>query len=420
MQKLEVRSDLHVTPMAFEARSSLERLTRAVLDVRPLVNALESPVRVVPMNEDGDAVAQSAGQSIFELEQLLTTVATRAGAPRLRLHTAAADLTVIEQVVSKQLRLEDYREVSARVSELCPASINEIVDHVLDDTFERRYRCSRVAAFDGAPLRAYTSGEAGSKVVIIVLPCGMPAQLCPRWLDFLGKDYFTITWETRGLFAEPENFDALSCEVAAQAEDLFAVMDHFAVQSAHVMGLCGGAAIALKAAAAQPARVCSLSLWHGDFNLGVNSPQTTHQRHLRALMTIGSGSRSQAVSLHKLFQQSMMINVRADLAHLVLYPYATPEVLFRYAKLNGSIMHTDISEWLGSVTQRTLVVTSEADSTTHPESSIRVAKALANATLHVEPVGDHLSLFDAEPHITTLATQFIAGETSFEKERSDF
>lgn len=131
-------------------------------------------------------------------------------------------------------------------------------------------------------------------------------------------------------------------------------------------------------------------------------------------MTIGSGSRSQAVSLHKLFQQSMMINVRADLAHLVLYPYATPEVLYRYAKLNGSIMHTDISEWLGSVSQRTLVVTSETDSTTHPESSIRVAKALANATLHLEPAGDHLSLFDAEPHITTLAAQFIAGGSLFE------
>jgi hypothetical protein len=58
-------------------------------------------------------------------------------------------------------------------------------------------------------------------------------------------------------------------------------------------------------------------------------------------------------------------------------------------------------------------VTSEADQTTHPDGSIRVAKALPNATLRIEPTGDHLSLFDAEPHITTLAAQFIAGEELF-------
>jgi 3-oxoadipate enol-lactonase len=403
MQILDEQKDIQVTPPADEARQSVERLTRAVLAVRPLVKALESPVRVVA-GRDGNF-----GE--FELAQLLTTVAMRAGAPQIKLHNTAADLTALEQVVSKHLSVENYYEVSARLSGSSQAQVNDIVDDVLEDSFERRYRCSRVTAFDGAPLSAYASGKHGAKVVVIVLPCGMPAQLCHRWLEFLGKDYFTITWESRGLFEEPDNFDELNYDVAAQAEDLFAVMDHFDVKTAHVMGLCGGATIAVKAAAAQPTRVSSLSLWHGDFNLGVNSPQTTHQRHLKALMTIIGASRTQAVSLHKLFQQdTKLLDVRADLAHLVLYPYATAEVLFRYGKLNGSIMNTDISDWLGSVTQRTLVVTSDADHTTHPEGSIRVAKALSNSTLRIEPAGDHLSLFDAEPHITTLAAQFIAGE----------
>lgn len=387
---------------------SVKRLARAVLDVRPLVNALPAPARVVPANGD------NASTPIAELEQLLNTVTSRAGTSQLKLHTSAADLTVMEQMVSQHLRLEDYYEVSTRLSGTSELQINEIVDQVLEDSFERRYRCSHVNAFDGAPLRAYASGKPGGKAIVIVLPCGMPAQLCDRWLEFLGKDYFTITWESRALFAEPDNFDALNCDVATQAQDLFAVMDHFEVQAAHVMGLCGGASIAIKAAAAQPERVSSLSLWHGDFNLGVNSPQTTHQRHLRALMSIGSASRAQAASLHKLFQQSMMIDVRADLAHVVLYPYAAPEVLFRYAKLNGSIMHTDISDCLARVTQPALVVTSEADHTTHPEGSIRVAKALPHATLRIEPAGDHLSLFDAEPHITALAADFIANAECIE------
>lgn len=402
MQNLVEREDSHVASLALKTRESVERLTRAVLAVKPLVNALVAPVRIVP--------GRNGISGEVELEQLLTTVATRAGAPQLKVHNAATDLTALEQVVSKHLALENYYGLSASPE----VHVNKIVDDVLEDSFERRYTSARVTSFDGAPLRAYASGAHGGKVVVIVLPCGMPAQLCDRWLDFLGKDCFTITWESRGLFEEPENFDALQYDVAAQAEDLFAVMDHFDVKTAHVMGLCGGASIAVKAAAAQPTRVTSLSLWHGDFNLGANSPQMAHQRHLKALMTIMGASRTQAVSLHKLFQQdTKLLDVRADLAHLVLYPYATPEVLFRYGKLNGSIMNTEISDWLGLVTQRTLVVTSEADQTTHPEGSIRVAKALSNATLRMEPTGDHLSLFDAEPHITTLAAQFIAGEELF-------
>jgi pimeloyl-ACP methyl ester carboxylesterase len=55
-----------------------------------------------------------------------------------------------------------------------------------------------------------------------------------------------------------------------------------------------------------------------------------------------------------------------------------------------------------------LVVTSEDDSTAHPDGSMRVAKGIPNAILHVEPHGDHLSLFDAQPHITALAARFIS------------
>jgi predicted alpha/beta hydrolase family esterase len=58
-----------------------------------------------------------------------------------------------------------------------------------------------------------------------------------------------------------------------------------------------------------------------------------------------------------------------------------------------------------------LVVTSEDDSTAHPDGSMRVAKGIPNAILHVERHGDHLSLFDAQPHITALAARFISNET---------
>jgi pimeloyl-ACP methyl ester carboxylesterase len=391
----------------------VERLARAVLSVRPLVDVLKSPVRIVPAMDDASIqplLAENVPSGNVGLAKLLETVATRAGAPHLRLHTTAADLSAIEQVVSNHLRIGAYHEIASQMPISSLSETNETVDEVLGKSFERRYNCSRVESSDGAPLRVYSSGQPSDKAIIIVSACGMPAKLCDCWMGFLGKDHFVITWESRGLFEEPSDFDALNCDVATQAEDLFAVMDHFGVKTAHLLGLCGGAVIAIQAASAQPARVSSMSLWHGDF-AGGDSLKTTHQRNLQALITIAAAGRAQAASVHKLFQQSDLINLRPDLAHLILYPYATAEMLFRYGKLNGSIMNTDISNLLERISHPTLVVTSEDDSTAHPEGSMRVAKRIPNAILHVEQHGDHLSLFDAQPHITALAARFISNET---------
>jgi 3-oxoadipate enol-lactonase len=392
----------------------VERLARAVLSVRPLVDVLESPVRIVSAIDDASIQplsAEDASPGTIGLAQLLETVATRAGAPHLRLHTTAVDLSAIEQVVSKHLAIGAYHEIASQMPISSLSEINETVDEVLGKSFERRYNCSIVESSDGAPLKAYSAGRRSDKAIILVSACGMPAKLCDRWMDFLGKDHFVITWESRGLFEEPSDFDALGFDVAAQAEDLFAVMDHYGVKTAHLFGLCGGAVIAVQAAAAQPARVSSMSLWHGDFDLGPGSLKTMHQRNLQALITIAAAGRAKAASVHKLFQQSDLMKLRPDLAHLILYPYATAELLFRYGKLNGSIMSTDISDLLDSISHPTLVVTSEDDSTAHPDGSMRVAKGIPNAILHVEQHGDHLSLFDAQPHITALAARFIANET---------
>ncbi len=380
--------------LTHEDRQAVARLTRAVLSVRPLVDAIEPPVRVL-----------DAGAG---LARLLGRVAERAGAPPLTPHAVAADLTAFEQVVSNRLNVGEYCGLAGRVASGALDEVDEVVDEVVGESFERRFNCSRLVSSDGAPITAYAAGARGEKAVVLVSACGMPAKLSERWLEFLGRDHFVVTWESRGLFEEPGDFDALGYDVAAQAEDLFAVMDHFGVESAHVMGLCGGAVIALTAAASRPSRVTSMSLWHGDFELGSTCPKTTHQQNLKALILMAAESRKQAAAIYKLFTQTVLTSARADVAHLVVHPYATAELLYRYGRLNGSIMDTDVSPLLHRVTQPTLVVTSEDDSTAHPAGSMRVAEGLPNGVLRVEPHGDHLSLFDAEPHITALAARFIS------------
>src|SRR5439155_1452170 len=180
----------------------------------------------------------------------------------------------------------------------------------------------RAAAADGAVLRTYAAGDPGRPAVVLASACGMPAALCEPWLRALATDHYAVTWETRGLFGGPADdagFDALGHGLDAQATDLLTVMDRHKLPTAHVMGLCGGAVIAVRAAAEQPERISSLSLWHGDFS-GSPGPTTGHQDNLKALMAMAAGSRGDAAAINAALAQTAMSAVPPDVAHLVGYP----------------------------------------------------------------------------------------------------
>jgi 3-oxoadipate enol-lactonase len=389
-------------------------LSQAIISVKALVNALEKPVYVAPV-VDGKLtpIMQSKispPMGSIGIEFLLDRIAARIDIYykfEFCLNTASK-LTAFDYVVSTRLALvPEYWSTFWLPIKALP-EVDDIVDKELKHSVEFSFKCSNVVSSDDVLLKAYAGGSPEKKAVVIVPACGMPIELCQRWLHYLAQEHYVITWESRGLFGEIKNSDVLAYDVVSQASDLFTVMDYFNVKSAHIMGLCGGAVIALTASSIQPERISSFSLWYGDYELGSDCPKTHHQKDLQILMSMAGKSLEQATSLQKLFTRpSILENIRADLAHLILYPYATGDMLFRYAKLNGSIMTADIRNILGKILQPTLVVTSEDDTTAHPEGSLYVAQMLPNAKLHIEPYGDHLSLFDADPTITNLAINFI-------------
>lgn len=269
---------------------------------------------------------------------------------------------------------------------------------------------AELVAADGAVLRTYTAGRPDRPAVVVASACGMPAPLCHRWMDVLAADHHVITWETRGLFGEPggpEAFDDLGHRVADQAADLIAVMDHHGVPVAHLMGLCGGAVIALLAAADRPDRVASLSLWHGDYSGSPGWPTTDHQDNLKALLAIGAGDRADAAAINAALASTTTADLPPDVVELVAHPYGDDELFYRYCVLTGAIMHTDVRGLLASVPHPSLVVTSEDDHTAHPAGSHRVAEALPGGVLRVEPHGDHISVFGAGERLQLLLTEFL-------------
>ena len=365
------------------AKQAVAAVARAVREVLPLTEAMEPPLPVV-------------GQPQAELA--LERITSRLGAPPFALVPAqrAGELDTFSRVVSQRLDLTRYGDALAVVTADDLAAVDRVVDATMADDFESFCRTELVCSGGGVRLRAYAAGDPAAPPVVISSACGMPARLAETWVRRLACDRYVLLWESRGLFLDFDDFDG-ETSVEAQAEDLFAVMDHFGVSSAHVVGLCGGAVIALAAARRVPHRVTSLSLWHGDFDLGPDTPKTDHQRNLQALMAMATQARVSAAAIHMVLSSAMLDTVPPDLAHLVLYPYVTPERLFRYCQLNGAIMGADISGWLPEIRQPTLVVTSADDATAHPDGSRLVASALPDARLEVRPHGDHISLFQQPP-----------------------
>ncbi|WP_155372901.1 alpha/beta fold hydrolase [Catellatospora vulcania] len=383
-----------------EARPAVAALADAVRALAPLVGALQRPVRVpVP------AGARTAGH--LGPGELLTHIARNLGVALVADPEAGADQTDAFEVVIHRW-LEPLLGAAALD---VPAELAGDVDKIVADTvagsFDRYRSPVDVVADDGALLPVYTAGDPSAPAIVLASACGMPAELCEPWLTRLGRDHFVVTWESRGLFRPQEKFDDLAYDAGAQAEDVFAVMDHFGLRTAHLMGFCGGSVVGLAAAGRRPERISSLSLWHGAYELGPDSPKLDHHRNIQALMAMAAESRQAAAAVHSVFLQTMLGSAPLDMAHLVLYPFATPELFYRYCRVNGAITDIDVSPLLDHVPQPTLVVTSDDDNTANPLGSKHVAARLPDAVLQVEPHGNHLSLFKMGGRLDEVATGFL-------------
>ena len=366
-----------------EARQAVADLADAVLEIRPLAERLGPQMPVCAAH---DALAP-----------VLDRVTERLGATPLAPKDAEGDAgtEAFRRVAVARLGLEELAAPLAAVVDDGLDGVDRVVDARVRADFGEWCRSAVLERPDGALVPAYAAGDPAAPAVVIASACGMPARLAERWMRRLAADHHVLTWESRALFADPG------------VGDLDAVMDHFGVADAHVAGLCGGAVVALEAAAAEPGRISSLSLWHGDLDLGPDTPKTDHQRNLQALMELAAGSAEDAARLHAVVCQAILQSVPPDLAHLVLYPYVTPELLHRYSRLNGAIMGHDLSDRCGDVTQPTVVVTSRDDETAHPEGSRLLAAGLPRARLVVNDHGDHLSVFRGEPALLADAVRLI-------------
>jgi 3-oxoadipate enol-lactonase len=401
-------ADVAALPPERAMPAVIGKIAAQIQALRPLLDVLDRPVR---LGAPGALDAASPG-AMARGQACVDVITQHLGIGQLTLSVTAgpADLGPFECIVNQAIDVSPLIAGVAAGGHMPPAEIAACVDRSRDREYAPLRTPLSVVSADGAIIRAYAAGVRwpGRPAVVLASACGMPVGLSEPWLRCLAASHLVLTWESRGLFGQVTNFDDLACDAAAQAADLFEVMAAYGVQTAHVMGFCTGAVIALAAAGAEPGRVSSLSLWHGTYELGTSLPKTPHQRDMHELMSFAATGEAAAGLLHDALCQAMLRTHSDKRSPISLYPYATSQLLYRYCRVNGSVAATDLSDLIGVVDQPVLVVSSETDDTTHPQGSVLIAEMLKNARLHMEPTGNHLSLFQPSPQLQAVARDFLA------------
>lgn len=291
-----------------------------------------------------------------------------------------------------------------------PADVATHARRVYQDE-EAGYRVRTMRRPDGTVITAVAAGPRDAPGVLISPPCSLSYRLSLPWLRALRSAYRCVIMQTRGtteLIVDPADFDRRGYDLGSQVRDLLAVADELVTGPVHVMGLCAGAAVALAATARRPDRISSLSLWHADLELGGDAAKTDHQVNLRALVDLGGESRDTAAWLREKLTSGPMTGVPARIGPLVVRPYSTAEIFYRYAKLTAATMHWDCRPTAAGMHQPCLVLTSADDDTAHPAGSRRLAEIVPGARLVVAEHGTHLDAFRATPGQVRRLRSFLA------------
>jgi len=385
------------------------RLCETVRMLRHLAIHLPDPMCLSFLAPDNGLLPEQASPSVRATERAVNAAFARIGVRTVQyLHGGEAQLSSFEFFISRKIcqaldyrydHFDDVEEVKA---------FGRLLKHFEFSGAVPEVETLHLTTRDNVSLSVHASTDRERPAIVLALPCGMPFDLCRDWFNALSERFFVVTWETRGLFGSCASFDQVAVDTEAQVADLISVMNHYELSTAHLMGICGGAVIALSAAAAHDNRVTSLSLWHGDYNLGDNNLRTTHQQNFEWLMEAAAFDRQEATDLQAMFlDQATLATTPEPIAHVVLYPYVNPELFYRYARLNDALNKTELESRLARINVPTLVVAGDADETTHIGGSRYIAASIDDATLHVEHNGSHLAFFASTQYSKQTAFRFL-------------
>jgi pimeloyl-ACP methyl ester carboxylesterase len=245
------------------------------------------------------------------------------------------------------------------------------------------------ALIDGAALHYEVEGDSDRECVLLIPGIGLAAD---SWAGVAARvieaGYRTVIIEPRGSGRSSPPAGALSSEGCA--DDAIAVLDHAAIERAHVVGLSMGGMIAQQVAIRHPKRVTSLVL-----TSTYGQPDEWSRRifELRRMLIesfgLEAGFRFSSLFVFspELFREQFDFIAARESAQ------ATIDQDAFLAQIELCLSHSALAN-LGSITAPTLVIAGERDMLASAVQSRELAEAIPGARLELVPNATHAMVWD--------------------------
>jgi len=252
---------------------------------------------------------------------------------------------------------------------------------------------------NGLPIHVQTCGEGDP----LLLYSGIWGEV-PLWEHLLPhlRGFRTIAFDPPGIGRS--QMPAAPMSMPGLARFGTAVLDELRIESAHVLGVSFGGAVAQQMALSHPDRVDRLvlvSTSHGTFAIPGDplafwhfiNPRSYHPERLETVAGAMFGGRLRGEpelvrSMHVKRPQDMMA------------------VMYRLAPLAG---WTSLP-WLHAIRHRTLVVAGDDDPVTPLVNHQVIAALIPAARLHTVKGGGHMALLDSASEVGPVITSFLRGD----------
>lgn len=256
-----------------------------------------------------------------------------------------------------------------------------------------------VVARDSFPLRVWECGPLRAPRVIIINPIGVPLVIGARLGRELAKSHRVICFEQRGYESDHQQFLNRPHDFSVFVSDLIEVFSQRADPDCALIGICTGAAQAVRAIASGALTAASLVLVSplvrlaqgyvkGGFDLGPLSYfSAIAQGNLRLAREVLELRAANVAQPRVLSPDERMIDA-ADAASL-----KSMESICAYSKAVYEFARERFDDDLRSIQQPVLVVSSVDDNTVAIDSVRKLCSLLPEGELEVYPRGGHYLIY---------------------------
>lgn len=253
---------------------------------------------------------------------------------------------------------------------------------------------------DGLPLHYRIDGPAGARALVLSNSLGAGLGMWDAQAVVLAQRFRLVRYDTRGHGGSGVPGGPASLERLGR--DLLALLDHLAIERAHLCGLSLGGLTAQWLAIGHPARVAGLVLANTAARIG---SAESWQARMDAVRAGGMAAIADAV-LARFFSPAFRAAQPELLARFRATLLATDPA--GYLACCAALREADLRAQIGQIAAPTLIIAGGLDEATPPEQARELHAAIGGSQLAVLPGAGHLSNVECAGAWLDLLGHFLA------------